>query len=636
MKWTAILSILLTLQFGHLHATTLQENGLEDNSIVHPTTEAECTNAGKQWDPEVNRCLYTQETVDTRENFQDCANASDPEACHMGLAEDMSGVKKGQGISKQDENLSTGGAAVASLYSVMLGAGMFSAQGGGGGGMCISKMLFMGTSIAWLGGDLFLKYSAKKKFKELTEEYDKEAKNSEKKGGETSSYESQIRAFMFLKKEQMIVKQHAKHRFTMHIMATAGYGISAVMALMDMMRGSSSCGGSGGDADAGATADAGTGDAGAATTGDAGAASGPKPNLSSPPMIMISSVAMAGINGMLAKKMKDAEKLAESRIEILDDIMNTFIETMAGFCPDGREDLSNPRCYCYTDTGEKNSNRTNSAICNNLWEQDFKNFHVDPSQYDIAQNVSQGCITVNGKFDLECKCKGMINTETGQNACYKTQVATSAQLAGMNQGLGVSSVASSLDSVTSGASTAIGGLNANSLGEKAARANRAFGRLVDKAKASGVDLGPIKRDSIDDESFAQTYAKKMTSPSLLAEAKKGLLSSLAADARPPGGAFSDAIAQAEETADKKAPELQVTGGKGTAALNQSGKKKKKFRFNWNEDAKKSIENYTEQEKQQVSAMVSDIVKEENVSIWDVISNRYISSGLKRLFDKNEK
>jgi hypothetical protein len=622
-RLTIILLSVFLLNPQFLVAQNTQTNGLEDNSVVHPQTEEECTSAGRQWDPEVNRCLYTNEVVETRESYQECKNAPDPEKCHADLASEMTGVDKSDGKMKGD-GLSTGGASVATLYSVMLGAGMFSARGGGGGGMCISKILFMGTSVVWLGGDLFLKHSAKKNFEKLKERYDDESKNSEKTGSADSSFESQVRAFAYLKEEQMLVKQQAKNRFTLHIAATAGYGISAAMALFDMIRpGGSSCGSSGGGEGA---ADAGAG-------GDA-AGSGFNMNLSSPPMIMASSVAMAAINGKLAMHMKEAEKLADSRIKIIDGIMDSFVESMAGFCPQGREDLSNPRCYCYTDSGQKNDNRTNSAICQDLWEQDYKNFHIDPNQYDIARGPAQGCITSNGKFDLECKCKSMINTKTGLNACYKTQVPTSAEIGAANQGLGIEALASQFDSISAGASAAIGNLNAGALGKQAARANRAFGELAKKAKAQGISLGPVSPTG-DNDKFAMTFARKTSTPSLLAQAKSGLLSSIAAAARPPSGDLLEAIAQAEKVTEQQVPKAQLTGGKGSAVLDKKKKGKGKFRFNWNEDSKSKVESYTQAEKEQLNSMVSDIVTEESVSIWEVISNRYISSGIKRLFDNNQ-
>ncbi len=120
---------------------------------------------------------------------------------------------------------------------------------------------------------------------------------------------------------------------------------------------------------------------------------------------------------MLANQAKKQKDKADENIKAIDEALETFAGQMAGYCPDGREDLNNERCYCYSDDGVKNDNRSNSAMCQNLWAADTKNFALDETSYALSNGPAQVCLRVDGKIDEDCKCRKLIDSKTKQNAC---------------------------------------------------------------------------------------------------------------------------------------------------------------------------------------------------------------------------
>ncbi|CAN0275041.1 unnamed protein product, partial [Chrysoparadoxa australica] len=139
------------------------------------------------------------------------------------------------------------------------------------------------------------------------------------------------------------------------------------------------------------------------------------------PQLLVASGIMLALTGFLGFQADKEMSRAKDNIAEIDEILKTYSEYMAGFCPDGREDLNSPRCYCYNTDGSKNENRTNSVICQNLFAADDMNYALQNAKSDdLLGGPRQGCITVTGQFDEGCKCRQMKNTTTGQNACAKT------------------------------------------------------------------------------------------------------------------------------------------------------------------------------------------------------------------------
>ena len=130
------------------------------------------------------------------------------------------------------------------------------------------------------------------------------------------------------------------------------------------------------------------------------------------PQVLIGVAALAAANSRkLANAAGDQAKQAGENVEKIQDLKKKFIASIADYCPDGREDMSNPSCFCYLTDGEKNPNRTNSQICQAEWNK-YQNLYVetkdDPSNFNIED--TSGCMYVDGKFDQQCNCKKVKNS----------------------------------------------------------------------------------------------------------------------------------------------------------------------------------------------------------------------------------
>ena len=133
----------------------------------------------------------------------------------------------------------------------------------------------------------------------------------------------------------------------------------------------------------------------------------------------------AGIAGSLASYLaihtSMQEKQAGKNVEHMDSVIVKFKEGMAGHCPEGRDNIGDARCYCYTPQGKKNQNRNKSETCISLWKQNNRNPFRDATVYRrlSATQIQQACVTINQRFDPNCRCKKYKDKKTGNNACYK-------------------------------------------------------------------------------------------------------------------------------------------------------------------------------------------------------------------------
>lgn len=595
-----------------------------------------CNGSSQKWDSELNRCMTTQEAVDMRNDTSNCESSSDPEDCYMKQAEEKTGVKKGDKL--EGNKLEMVGKIVAGAYSIfglIASMGMTGAKSKSIKTSCISKKIFQFTSIAWVGGDLFLKHSAKKKFEEMAEAYDKEQDNTELKGSADSSYQSQVRAFHYLKSEQEQIQEQGKNRSKLQMAVAAGFAAALGFAIYELTPAGlpKRCTTVMKDGSDMSTEGATEG----ATAGAANAVKGPADRrkvfakqvgkLGSSAQVALGSGIMLALNSYLIYHALNEIKRAEGNIETIDGVLATYSEFMAGFCPDGREDINNDRCYCYLEDGTKNENRTKSVICQNLFAQDEMNFALqNKSLKDLNEGPRQGCITVTGQFDIDCKCRKMVNTVSKQNACANTP--NSALLTGgFGTQLDAPNAVNTLGKITNGANTGLASLNSAELAKKAARSDRLIGTLVKDVNKKGIKVkGP---DDMRD--FTEKLALASVSPKEIAKFNSGLAPRGATFGVPKGMDAALKTAEAKINLNKSGG-LAIKAGTGKVG---AGKKSGGYKFNWNDAAAREgnkVQTFMEKD---YDYKGSDIVKRDDVSLWNVISNRYQTSGLRRLFGEDE-
>lgn len=594
-----------------------------------------CTGATVEWNSQLNTCVTKQEVIDTKNETENCSNSDDPASCYMNTAEETTGVKKGQNGNDDTEGLEMVAKTVSgayALFSFIAGAGVLDARTnitGDAGDLtadgfnqgkegCKSKYIYQVTTGAWIVGDLFLKHKAKKGFKKLAEDYEKEQANKENKGAEDGSYQSQVRAFTFLKQEQEKVQEQAKYRSMLQLAVVAGFTASMILGIMESIRfhtvkppnPKGYC--------------LGKGNKNAKLT-DMGSKI---KSFGSSEQVAGAAGLMLGLNAYLIVHALKEKKRAQGHIDNIDEIIATYSEYVAGFCPDGREDLTDERCYCYNGDGSQNENRGNSVICQNLFAADNINYSlINEKPVSLTDGPRQGCVTVTGQFDPECKCRKMTNSTTKQNACANAP-ATTALNTGFAAQIGASDTLKALNSFPQGANKALAALNEGSLTKAAARNKKLADSIIKKANKDGAKF-PTTNEL---EKQAQKLALNAATDKKLAKFRNGLSPSRSAS-RSSNPSLSKALSKAESRVNLK-PTLAASGS-GKGAIGAKGAKGGAFKFNWNDAAAKQGNKVQTFMEKKYKYKGSDIVKRNDVSLWNVISRRYQTSGLKRLFGDEE-
>ncbi len=373
-----------------------------------------------------------------------------------------------------------------------------------------------------------------------------------------------------------------------------------------------------------------SGATGAAATGSSsnGFFSKVREYTSSPEGIII----MSGIGLVYSQQLYDAaakqEDEAKANIVKLDRIIATFKDSYAGYCPNGRESLSEPKCYCYLASGLQNPDRSKSQTCIDLWAKDTYKIVATAADYAGAPQVVDpvGCVALNGQFDQNCQCKKLLDPK-GNNACMKTTNVT------IPASMGSSFASTGLNSLVNTANNAANGnpqlnlLNPGTLNQNAINMRKLADQVITKI-GPGLPANILAATKMNDQNVGQ-YAKAVLGEKAIQAAAKGSGSALSvASSRAIDPKANEALKAA---ASKAGLELDGSGkglGKKTAA-------KEGPNFNFAADtgasgAAGATQNFPETTK--VYKINSDISKNSDSSIFDIISNRYVQSGLKRLFE----
>ncbi len=646
-RLTFTLFFMLTVLVASLAPTnTLACSYFDDEAMI--TQKNACEEDGsKKWSCDLNRCVTTQESKAARDDYLACAtieNGDERKKCHDDYA------KKYVGDLKDKEAPHTLAASVNGVFTGLMAIASFSKSQTGG--TCYSKWIVLGTGAVGIVSELYFRFWASKELEDLRKNYKKE--NNE------DPYFSQLRALEYLKQEQEAMAKMAGNRKKAYMLMTAGYTVGFAAALMESFKQPPSCGGE--EEQNSETADNNSQPANTDASGTAGANNAPNPApetpttgstatnanapadaptdaptdggglaggaaalgsmMGHPAGVAVVAGVGAALSGYMWKASADQESQSKENAEQVQAMIDQFKGTMAGFCPQGREDYNNPRCYCYNADGSKNTNRTRSETCQALWAQDEKNLFVAGTNYGANAAIStKGCMTVNGKYDRQCACKKLKNNK-GENACMKVP-ATASTISGVQSALSTASLAKNMNGITNGEFSAAD-LNAQDLAKLAARANKARGQIElkvnDRLKRQNKPTFPKLTNSFVDKVLRAT--PRSVRDNMMANYAPIDLRS----ARPEDDTFKEVLNKA--VGEGNIQDTTIKGGEGI----HSGKKSNGsgFQLNLGDSGASGnkVENFMEKEYKMNS---SDIVNRDDVPIWTIISNRYTISGLKRLF-----
>ena len=371
----------------------------------------------------------------------------------------------------------------------------------------------------------------------------------------------------------------------------------------------------------------------ASSTGASGNASkltGFKKFFDSPMGILTVSGIATVYSGILYGAADKQEKESQDNIKKIDKIIASFTDSYSGYCPKGRDNLAEPSCYCYTDAGKKNTNRTNSQACISLWAKNDYKLGGANGDYNAASfNGVAGCVALDGQFDETCKCKKFVDAK-GVNACKKEASITlpnDAFSTGLATTGGLSDVLQFAANAGNG-NPALDSLNSATLKTNAIKARQIKEALI--TKLSGVDKD--MKIPIIDESNAAKFASAAIGDKVIAAgvASNSGMAMNVASARTDNPVVENLLKQAQEKVG-----IDVTGGKGIDA--KKTVKRPGLDLNFSGDGAapggngQVIADFPE-EKKNYKYKNSDIVTDNSMSLFEIISNRYVQSGLKRLFD----
>ncbi|MEE3079592.1 MAG: hypothetical protein VX341_09680 [Bdellovibrionota bacterium] len=548
---------------------------------------------GQTFNSNLNRCIMTQQSVQNREDFTQCDDAADKEACVKAAANERVEDTKDslhKHISANDVDGNRDKAKITNtITAAYSGLSAWFAWGAENKTPAtMSAKIFMATSAAFFLKTTFFEKDVKKKVKKMTETFEQEVSS------DIGMKDAQLKAFDYLEAQQQLIQKQAKKQKNFYNMTSLGYLGAMGTAAYEAFFNSTGCSASG------------------------------LAMVNCPiPLIGISALAAAN-SRKLANAAGDQAKQAGENVEKIQDLKKKFIASIADYCPDGREDMSNPSCFCYLSDGEKNPNRTNSQICQAEWNK-YQNLYVetkdDPSNFNIED--TSGCMYVDGKFDQQCNCKKVKNSK-GQNACMKVQLPKQSvsALGGINTSPAIGDINKTLEGYSD-----VGVLNPG-IEKLSAVANSKRDKILNAVTKKLGKKGPKNpRDLANKITKAVVKSHGGKLPNILKTN-----SALAGNATR-GKGLSPNVQKALANLNASAGLSAASGGSRKKGLNAV--KDKNDWLDFGDEASAAggqILEFADNSHMNKKYKYDDsIIEDKGASIWKVISNRYNTSGLRRLF-----
>lgn len=332
---------------------------------------------------------------------------------------------------------------------------------------------------------------------------------------------------------------------------------------------------------------------------------------------------------VIANAKKEAKK-AKKNAKKIQEIIDRFQSDIATFCPKGRDNLEEPKCYCYLEGGGKNPARSNSDTCKTLWAKNDRSFAVKATDYESGPpQQPTGCMTMDKKFDQDCKCKKYTNVKTGDNACFKVSSAKM-NIGTLGTKLGTNSISNRASQISNGnyeGATA----NIGQLQKRAARIQEVTKKLAKKIKLKKFPKD-MPKDPFD-KNFHKKMLRKIATPKRLALAKSGIIGQ-----GYPTQSLDDEKGEVLKEAMKKAGLKGLTYNQKKERKVSKKKKNDSFNFNFNEESETApkIQSFDEDYMNKTYKFKEDdIVKNDGIPIWRIITKRYNQSAYRRLFENGQ-
>lgn len=342
-------------------------------------------------------------------------------------------------------------------------------------------------------------------------------------------------------------------------------------------------------------------------------AAGPVKPLITPTMRAAYSGVMAGMTMIMASHAGKQAEASTKRAELLRQMRDEFKSAYGAInnCKsEDRNDPGKPECYCYTSENAKNPNRGSSKVCQDLWA----GISTKSGDYtSLAKGNSKICIKNNNQADPTCSCRAT-------NSCMKVNLSG---LKGIGTGT-FSMLSQAVDPINkiSNGSVDAANLDAGSMANLAAKLNRAQGQL-EKNKGLAAFKKNKKKMGDDIKKGLVTASSSLSSNSLLGSTGNSMMPSN------PGEA-----ARMLEKELAGSPITTVGSSEGIAAPSSAGGEDFNLEFGMTQDDLAAQESQlAEVMNQDLDYGGNDINQGSKANIFEVLSNRYQRSGMRRLFDE---
>lgn len=339
-------------------------------------------------------------------------------------------------------------------------------------------------------------------------------------------------------------------------------------------------------------------------------------NLKTPVTRAVISGVFAGWAGVMYAHTKKQQKASEERAKLLRKMKEEFNIASGAINMCSAEDRNNtakPECYCYTSEGGRNANRSNSQICQRM----FAGINTTAGNYYGTSGASmKGCISNTNTFDATCSCKA-------NNSCLKASA--SGNFSGMNPGTFsmLSSPLQAIDGISNG-SIDTANVNGDAAVNNAMRIMDATDKLQNAKGAEEVKKAKAGAKALEDSLIRGASGM---SPNLGNSSSSGLAS------------LSPKEAAAMLEKELESPSIGPVGGGSDAfsPIAGSGGDDTQLDFGLSgTQASDPSSQVAEVMKENFDYGQNDINEGSSTNIFEVLSNRYQRSGMRRLFDEKGK
>lgn len=325
---------------------------------------------------------------------------------------------------------------------------------------------------------------------------------------------------------------------------------------------------------------------------------------------LVFSGVMAGMTLMMSQHAGSQAEASTKRAELLrkmKDEFNTASGAVYACKSEDRNDPGKPNCYCYTAENGRNPNRSNSQICQKLWA----GLPSDIQALASSTSSNKVCVNQNQQADATCACRST-------NTCMKVKLN------------GVSGLNPGSMSILNGAITPL---------------NRIADGTIDGANIDGASLASnaAKVNALNKELEKNPDVAKAKNSKAALELKKSLergAASLGSGGGFLGSSGSSSMpsnpGQAARMLEKELEEATAptVGGGNVADFTPASVPDEQLEFGLTGDQLAAQEGQiAELMKEDLDYGGNDINQGSKTNIFDVLSNRYQRSGMRRLFDE---